>query len=55
MLQRDAGLFDTAGAAAGAYTNVLASIDQIGWVIEDPRIAGVTVAGSEQAAVTLEG
>jgi hypothetical protein len=34
---------------------VFASIDPIGRVIEDPRIAGVTVIGSEQAAVTLEG
>jgi hypothetical protein len=34
---------------------VFASIDQIGRVIEDPRIAGVTVTGSKQAAVTLEG
>jgi len=42
-------LFEKAGAPAGAYTNVFASIDQIGRVIEDPRIAGVTVTGSERA------
>ena len=44
-----ARLFEKAGAPAGVYTNVFASIDQIGRVIEDPRIAGVTVTGSERA------
>jgi succinate-semialdehyde dehydrogenase/glutarate-semialdehyde dehydrogenase len=44
-----ARLFEKAGAPAGVYTNVFASIDQIGQVIEDPRIAGVTVTGSERA------
>jgi succinate-semialdehyde dehydrogenase/glutarate-semialdehyde dehydrogenase len=44
-----ARLFEQAGAPAGAYTNVFASIGQIGRVIEDPRIAGVTVTGSERA------
>jgi len=42
-------IFEKAGAPAGVYTNVFASIDQIGRVIEDPRIAGVTVTGSERA------
>jgi len=44
-----ARLFEEAGAPAGAYTNVFASIDQTGRLIEDPRIAGVTVTGSERA------
>jgi succinate-semialdehyde dehydrogenase/glutarate-semialdehyde dehydrogenase len=44
-----ARLFKKAGAPAGAYTNVFASIGQIGRVIEDRRIAGVTVTGSERA------
>jgi succinate-semialdehyde dehydrogenase/glutarate-semialdehyde dehydrogenase len=44
-----ARLFAEAGAPAGVYTNVFASIDQIGRLIEDPRIAGVTVTGSERA------
>jgi succinate-semialdehyde dehydrogenase/glutarate-semialdehyde dehydrogenase len=44
-----ARLFADAGAPAGAYTNVFASIDQVGRLIEDPRIAGVTVTGSERA------
>jgi succinate-semialdehyde dehydrogenase / glutarate-semialdehyde dehydrogenase len=44
-----ARLFEAAGAPAGVYTNVFASLGQIGRVIEDPRIAGVTVTGSERA------
>jgi len=44
-----ARLFEKAAAPAGVYTNVFASIDQIGRLIEDPRIAGVTVTGSERA------
>jgi succinate-semialdehyde dehydrogenase/glutarate-semialdehyde dehydrogenase len=48
-----ARLFERAGAPVGAYTNVFASIDQIGRVIEDPRIAGVTVTGSERAGAAV--
>lgn len=44
-----ARLFESAGAPPGAYTNIFASIDQIGRVIEDPRVCGVTVTGSERA------
>ena len=50
-----ARLFERAGAPPGAYTNVFASIDQIGRVIEDPRIAGVTVTGSERAGSAVAG
>jgi succinate-semialdehyde dehydrogenase/glutarate-semialdehyde dehydrogenase len=48
-----ARLFAEAGAPAGVYTNVFASIDQIGRLIEDPRIAGVTVTGSERAGAAV--
>jgi succinate-semialdehyde dehydrogenase / glutarate-semialdehyde dehydrogenase len=48
-----ARLFEKAGAPAGVYTNVFASIDQIGRVIEDPRVAGVTVTGSERAGAAV--
>src|ERR1700744_346863 len=48
-----ASLFAEAGAPAGAYTNVFASIDQIGRAIEDPRVAGVTVTGSERAGAAV--
>jgi succinate-semialdehyde dehydrogenase / glutarate-semialdehyde dehydrogenase len=48
-----AGLFEKAGAPAGAYSNVFASIDQVGRAIEDPRVAGVTVTGSERAGAAV--
>jgi succinate-semialdehyde dehydrogenase/glutarate-semialdehyde dehydrogenase len=48
-----AGLFEKAGAPPGTYTNVFASIEQTGRVIEDPRIAGVTVTGSERAGAAV--
>jgi succinate-semialdehyde dehydrogenase / glutarate-semialdehyde dehydrogenase len=48
-----AGLFEKAGAPAGAYTNVFASIEQAGRVISDPRVAGVTVTGSERAGAAV--
>lgn len=42
-------LFKKAGAPDGVYTNIFASIDQVGHAIDDPRVAGVTVTGSERA------
>ena len=48
-----ARLFEEAGAPAGVYTNLFASIDQIGTVIEDPRVRGVTVTGSERAGAAV--
>ncbi|MDT0405279.1 NAD-dependent succinate-semialdehyde dehydrogenase [Streptomyces edwardsiae] len=42
-------LFERAGAPTGAYTNVFATHDQVGRIIDDPRIAGVTLTGSERA------
>ncbi|OQR63400.1 succinate-semialdehyde dehydrogenase [Streptomyces maremycinicus] len=41
-------IFDEAGVPTGAYTNIFATHDQIGRTIDDPRIAGVTVTGSER-------
>ena len=38
-----------AGAPAGAYTNVFASYDQVNRAIDDPRIKGVALTGSEAA------
>jgi succinate-semialdehyde dehydrogenase / glutarate-semialdehyde dehydrogenase len=43
QLMKDAGLPD------GAYVNVFASHDQIETMIADPRIAGVSLTGSERA------
>ncbi|NJD05361.1 MAG: NAD-dependent succinate-semialdehyde dehydrogenase [Methylococcaceae bacterium] len=48
-----ARLFEDAGAPRGAYTNLFASIEQIGRVIEDPRVRGVSVTGSERAGAAV--
>ncbi|WP_075219477.1 NAD-dependent succinate-semialdehyde dehydrogenase [Acuticoccus yangtzensis] len=42
-----------AGAPDGVYTNIYASTDQVARLIEDPRIAGVTVTGSERAGAAV--
>lgn len=42
-------LMDDAGIPAGVYTNVFASHDQIGAMIADPRVQGVSLTGSERA------
>lgn len=44
-----ARLFEAAGAPPGSYTNVFASIRQVERLIEDSRVRGVTVTGSERA------
>lgn len=48
-----ARLFEEAGAPAGVYTNIFASIEQVGKLIEDPRVRGVTVTGSERAGAAV--
>src|SRR6202521_2960287 len=48
-----ARLLEEAGAPAGVYTNIFASIDQVGRVIEDPRVRGVTLTGSERAGAAV--
>ena len=42
-----------AGAAAGAYTNLLISHHQVNRVIDDPRIKGVALTGSVEAGSDL--
>ena len=42
-----------AGFPAGAYENVYASYEQIDTVIADPRVAGVSVTGSERAGALI--
>lgn len=42
-------LFLEAGAPEGAYTNLYATKEQIGLLIDDPRIRGVALTGSEEA------
>lgn len=42
-----------AGVPEGAYVNVFATFDQIETIIADPRIAGVSLTGSERAGATV--
>lgn len=42
-------LWVEAGAPAGAYTNLFISHDQVGRVIDDPRVKGVALTGSVEA------
>ncbi|MET0307442.1 MAG: NAD-dependent succinate-semialdehyde dehydrogenase [Sphingomonas sp.] len=46
-------LLEQAGAPEGAYTNIFATHEQIGRLIADRRIAGVTVTGSERAGAAV--
>ena len=48
-----ARMFEEAGAPTGAYTNIFADYDQVGRVIDDPRVRGATVTGSERAGVAV--
>lgn len=45
-----AKLWIDAGAPTGAYTNLFISYDQVNRVIDDPRIKGVALTGSTDAA-----
>lgn len=46
-------LWREAGAPAGAYTNLFASYDQVNRAIDDPRIRGVALTGSEVAGAMV--
>jgi succinate-semialdehyde dehydrogenase/glutarate-semialdehyde dehydrogenase len=46
-------LFSDAGTPAGVYTNLFVSSDQVGALIDDPRIRGVALTGSERAGESL--
>ncbi len=48
-----ARLFDEAGAPEGVYTNLFCSVDQVGLLIDDYRIRGVTLTGSERAGAAV--
>jgi succinate-semialdehyde dehydrogenase/glutarate-semialdehyde dehydrogenase len=48
-----AQMVEEAGAPKGAYTNIFASTDQVGRLIEDTRVRGVTVTGSEGAGAAI--
>jgi succinate-semialdehyde dehydrogenase/glutarate-semialdehyde dehydrogenase len=42
-------IMDDAGVPEGAYVNVFATFDQVETIIADPRVAGVSLTGSERA------
>jgi succinate-semialdehyde dehydrogenase / glutarate-semialdehyde dehydrogenase len=46
-------LMQEAGAPAGAYTNLFASKDQVGRIIDDHRVRGVALTGSEGAGAVV--
>ena len=46
-------LLHDAGAPDGSYTNLFVSKEQVSQVIEDPRIRGVALTGSEGAGATV--
>jgi succinate-semialdehyde dehydrogenase/glutarate-semialdehyde dehydrogenase len=48
-------IFADAGYPAGAYENLYASYDQVDRVIADPRVAGVSVTGSERVGAHVAG
>jgi succinate-semialdehyde dehydrogenase / glutarate-semialdehyde dehydrogenase len=48
-----AQLMKDAGVPEGVYVNVFASHDQIATMIADPRIAGVSLTGSERAGAVV--
>ncbi|WP_423199089.1 MULTISPECIES: NAD-dependent succinate-semialdehyde dehydrogenase [unclassified Cupriavidus] len=48
-----ARLFEEAGAPEGVYTNLFCSIDQIGKLIDDFRVRGVALTGSERAGTSV--
>ena len=46
-------IYDDAGFPPGAYVNVYATNEQIADVIADPRVAGVSLTGSERAGAAV--
>lgn len=48
-----AELFKKAGFPEGVYTNLFCSVDQIGQLIDDFRVRGVALTGSERAGVSV--
>jgi succinate-semialdehyde dehydrogenase/glutarate-semialdehyde dehydrogenase len=46
-------MFEAAGAPEGDNTNLFISIEQAGRVIDDPRVQGVTLTGSERAGAAV--
>ena len=47
------GIFDDAGFPTGAYVNVYATNEQAAAIIADPRVAGVSLTGSQRAGAAV--
>ena len=52
-VQMFADLVQDAGAPKGAFTNLFINYDQVARAIEDPRVAGVCLTGSERAGASV--
>jgi succinate-semialdehyde dehydrogenase/glutarate-semialdehyde dehydrogenase len=48
-----AAIFEEAGFPPGAYVNVYATNEQVATIIADPRLAGVSLTGSERAGAAV--
>lgn len=48
-------ILSRAGLPAAAYQNIYASNEQIAMLIDDPRVRGVTLTGSERAGIAVAG
>jgi succinate-semialdehyde dehydrogenase / glutarate-semialdehyde dehydrogenase len=48
-----ARLFEEAGAPEGAYTNLFCSVEQVAALIDDFRVRGVALTGSERAGAAV--
>lgn len=48
-----AQLLEEAGVPAGVFTNLFVTHDQVARLIDDPRVTGVTVTGSERAGAAI--
>ncbi|PTB63254.1 aldehyde dehydrogenase [Trichoderma citrinoviride] len=48
-----AKLFSDAGVPKGVYTNIFATVPQIHYLVEDFRVRGVTLTGSERAGAAV--
>ena len=46
-------LLHEAGLPEAAYTNLFISADQVAWLIDDPRVRGVALTGSEAAGAVV--
>ncbi|MBX7434709.1 aldehyde dehydrogenase family protein [Mycobacterium sp. Y57] len=46
-------IFDDAGFPPGAYVNIYATNEQVATLIEDPRVAAISLTGSERAGAAV--